>query len=33
MRTGVEVGNVDAVMDGALDLFIEGYLKHKRKQV
>jgi peptide chain release factor 2 len=33
LRTGVEVGNVDAVMDGALDLFIESYLKHKRKQV
>lgn len=26
-RTGVESGNVDAVMDGALDTFINGYLK------
>lgn len=26
-RTGVESGNVDAVMDGSLDLFINGYLK------
>ncbi len=27
LRTGVESGNVDAVMDGALDPFINGYLK------
>jgi peptide chain release factor 2 len=26
-RTGVECGNVDAVMDGSLDLFMNGYLK------
>ena len=26
-RTGVESGNVGAVMDGDLDLFINGYLK------
>lgn len=26
-RTGVETGNVDNVMDGKLDLFINGYLK------
>ena len=26
-RTGVESGNVDAVMDGSLDQFINGYLK------
>ena len=26
-RTGVESGNVDAVMDGGLDPFINGYLK------
>lgn len=26
-RTGVETGNVQAVMDGALDAFIEGYLR------
>lgn len=29
-RTNVEVGNVDAVMDGYLDPFIEGFLKLKR---
>ncbi len=29
-RTNVEVGNVDAVMDGYLDPFIEAYLKMKR---
>lgn len=27
LRTGVESGNVDAVMDGAIDTFINGYLK------
>jgi peptide chain release factor 2 len=26
-RTGVESGNTDAVMDGAIDPFINGYLK------
>lgn len=26
-RTNIEAGNVDAVLDGGLDLFIEGYLK------
>ncbi len=26
-RTGVESGNVDAVMDGAIDVFVNGYLK------
>ncbi|MCZ2287140.1 peptide chain release factor 2, partial [Enterococcus faecium] len=26
-RTNVETGNVQAVMDGDLDLFIDGYLK------
>lgn len=26
-RTDVETGNVDAVLDGALDIFINGYLK------
>ncbi|NLM54099.1 MAG: peptide chain release factor 2 [Firmicutes bacterium] len=29
-RTNLEVGNVDAVMDGMLDPFIEAYLKMKR---
>ena len=29
-RTNVEVGNVEAVMDGYLDPFIEAYLKQKR---
>ncbi len=33
LRTGVEVGNVSAVMDGDIDCFIEGYLgRHKRAQ-
>lgn len=27
LRTGVTSGNVDAVMDGALDMFMNGYLK------
>ena len=26
-RTGVESGNVDNVMDGDIDIFINGYLK------
>jgi peptide chain release factor 2 len=29
-RTEIEVGNVQAVLDGELDPFIEGYLKRKR---
>jgi len=29
-RTNVEMGNVEAVMDGELDLFIEGYLKWQK---
>ena len=29
-RTGVEVGNVQAVMDGAIDPFIEAYLRRAR---
>jgi peptide chain release factor 2 len=29
-RTGVETGNVQAVMDGALDPFIEGYLRGRK---
>ena len=32
-RTGFEMGNVDAVMDGDLDGFIEAYLKSDRKSV
>ena len=28
-RTGFEVGNVDAVMDGEIDDFIDSYLKSK----
>ncbi len=28
-RTGVEVGNTDAVMDGDIDIFIEAFLKRK----
>ncbi len=30
-RTGVETGNVDAVMDGEIDIFISAYLKVKAK--
>ncbi len=29
-RTEVETGNVQAVMDGEIDLFIEAYLRHKQ---
>jgi peptide chain release factor 2 len=29
LRTGVEVGQVDAVMDGDIDRFIEAYLKQQ----
>jgi peptide chain release factor 2 len=28
LRTGVEVGNIAAVMDGEIDDFMEGYLRH-----
>lgn len=30
-RTNVETGNVQAVMDGEIDMFIEAYLRHKDK--
>ncbi|MFS8628933.1 MAG: peptide chain release factor 2 [Limnochordales bacterium] len=30
-RTNVETGNVQAVMDGEIDMFIEAYLRHKGK--
>jgi peptide chain release factor 2 len=30
-RTEVEVGNIESVMDGGLDPFIEGYLRRARK--
>jgi peptide chain release factor 2 len=30
-RTDVQTGNVDAVLDGDLDIFIEGYLRYKIK--
>ena len=26
-RTGVETGNTEAVLDGSIDIFINGYLK------
>lgn len=32
LRTNVETGNVNAVLDGALDTFIEAYLKMKAQQ-
>ena len=31
LRSNIETGNVDAGMDGDLDVFIEGYLKQKQK--
>jgi peptide chain release factor 2 len=31
LRTNIETGNVDSVMDGDLSAFIEGYLKHKQQ--
>jgi peptide chain release factor 2 len=30
LRTDVEMGNVDAVLDGDLDEFMEGYLRWRR---
>ena len=32
LRTGVETSNVEAVMDGEIDLFIEAYLKEKARE-
>jgi peptide chain release factor 2 len=32
LRSGVETGNVQAVLDGEIDKFIEGYLKMERRQ-
>ena len=29
-RTGIETGNIQSVMDGGLNPFIEGFLKHKK---
>lgn len=31
-RTGVEIGNVDSVMDGSIDSFISGYLQMRAKK-
>jgi len=31
-RTGVEVGNAQAVLDGAIDPFIEGYLHYAARE-
>ena len=31
-RTGFEVGNVDAVLDGRIDEFIQAYLRARAKQ-
>jgi protein subunit release factor B len=30
-RTDFQTGNVDAVLDGALDGFVESYLRHRAK--
>ena len=32
-RTGIEVGNVEAVFEGGLDAFIQGYLTAHRAAV
>ncbi len=32
-RTGYEVGNVEAVMDGDIEKFIEEYLKNKNTKI
>jgi peptide chain release factor 2 len=32
LRTGVETGNIDAVMDGNIDFFIESYLKNVKRK-
>jgi peptide chain release factor 2 len=29
-RTNLEVGNLDRVMDGDIDMFIDGYLRMKK---
>lgn len=31
-RTNVETGNIQAVMDGDLDIFIEGYLQQAKEK-
>ena len=31
--TGAETGNVQAVMDGGLDMFIEAYLRSQQKKI
>jgi peptide chain release factor 2 len=31
-RTDFQTGNVDAVLDGELDGFIESYLRHRKKK-
>ena len=31
-RTNVETGNIQAVMDGDLDIFIEGYLQQEKEK-
>jgi peptide chain release factor 2 len=31
-RTGIEVGNVDAILDGSIDEFIKSYLMKKGKK-
>jgi peptide chain release factor 2 len=31
LRTGVETGNVQAVLDGALNQFIDSYLKKEKR--
>ena len=31
-RTNVETGNIQAVMDGDIDMFIEGYLQQQKEK-
>ncbi|MCK5578588.1 MAG: peptide chain release factor 2, partial [Planctomycetes bacterium] len=31
-RTGTETGNVEAVLDGKLDMFMDAYLRKKQKK-
>lgn len=32
-RTGIEVGNVDSVLDGGIDIFIDAFLREKGKEI
>ena len=32
-RTKVQTGNIQAVMDGRIEMFMEGYLKWKERKI